>query len=323
MRLIFSLLLLACLLPHTTAIAQEGSQLLLNEQSNLTIDLNPPFPKPDESFTATINDYALPTQSINLRWRIDGAVAPEYTNTRTIQLISPSAGESLTLTVITDLANGTSIETSKTITPVYLDIILEPQTRTPSFYKGRAIPSFSSVVNATALVNGNPAATGNYIYTWRINNTVIEGGSIRGRNTTTFTMPRGQSATLGLQVQRVGGEVIANRLISVFSQDPQIYFYENNPLYGLKERAINQSFALTGSTVNIKAEPYYIDLRVFNSPDLLTWEIDGAEQPRNYTNPYEITLAAFAPGGRSTVEFEVRDTTQVLQGARGSFQVTY
>jgi hypothetical protein len=302
-------------------VSAQSSNMIYGDEA-LTIDLKPQYPNPGETFTATVNDYSLPVQGAGIRWYVDGELLAEAKNDRSLELTAKKSGEETTLKLILDLPSGETISAEKIILPTYLDIIIEPQTRTPAFYKGRGLPSLGSLVNATALLDGNTIDPNTVLYLWRVNNDVLEGGAVRGKNQVSFTMPRGESATLSLEARRPSGETITRRTFTLNSVSPTLSFYETNPLYGLATKAIRDSIVLVGNSVSVRAEPYYLDLRTYNSPDLLEWEVNNTPGDTGGSNPYEVTLAASGLGGASVVDFHVRNLKQVLQGAQGSFAVT-
>ncbi len=320
--LIFLLAFFAYSTPFT--YAQDGSMIYGNQ--SLSIDLEPLYPSPEEPFTATINDYALSAQGVGIHWLVDGKLLADKNNERKISLTAKTVGKPTVIEAVIDLAGGMTVSVKKVIDPVYLDIIIEPQTRTPAFYKGRALPSIDSLINATALVNGNAISPSDLLYTWKLNQSVLEGGTLRGKNHVTFSMPRGRYATLILEVHRPGGETIARRIFDLPSISPTLSFYETSPLYGLNTRTIRDSVSLIGSSLSVRAEPYNLDLRTFNNPDFLEWKLNGTQSPGEGNNPYEITLATAEQGlisGATNINFHVRNTAQVLQGAESSFRVNY
>jgi len=322
MRYIVTLFLALLMVSPVPAAAQIANNLIYGDQS-LTIDLDPAYPSPGKPFTAKANDYALAIQGAGLRWIIDGKAAPQYDNLRTLNLEAKGAGEKTTLELVIDLPSGSNVRTTKVVTPVYLDIIIEPQTRTPAFYRGRALPSIGSTVNATALVDSDSVLPSNLIYTWRLNNETLEGGAVRGKNTVTFIMPRGEFATLSLEVRRPDGITIARRVFNLSNVTPQLSFYELNTLYGLTTKAIVNTLPLSGAGLTVRAEPYNLDLLTYNNPDFLEWQIDNVRTQNPGSNPYEVTVAGSGQIGTSQIEFHVRNTTQVLQGAQGDFRLTY
>jgi len=289
----------------------------------LAIDLEPAFPQPGQAFTATANDYSLPIQGTTIRWSINGELRNEYLNERVIPGTAPLLGKEMTIKLEVSLPTGGSVSIERTIAPVNLDIILEPQTRTPAFFKGRGLPSIGSKINATAIVNGNKVLPSSLIYTWRLNSTVLESGSIQGRNNISFSMPQGRRATLVLDVRELNGEPLAQRIIDVPSVTPSISFYEISTLYGFKQKAVGTAVPLLGDSITLRAEPYNLDLATYNEPDHLEWKIAGVRTQSSAGNPYEITLAATGGSGRVPVSFHVRNTVQLLQGSQGSFDITY
>ncbi len=315
--LLFIFLLL--IFPLQVGLAQFGGA---TGGSGLTINLDPAFPDPGEEFTATVNDYSLSATGAKIRWFIDGKLAPEYQNQRKINQKAKGVGAKTTIELVLDLPSGQSITASTEVRPVYLDIILEPQTRTPAFYQGRALPSYDSLVNAVALVDGEASGISNLVYTWRLNSKATDGGGVRGKNTYTFTVPRGYSSTLSVEVTRLDGTIVAKRIVDVPSIEPSLVFYEMSPLYGLVTKGLVGSFTLIGSSASLLAEPYNLDLRTYNNPDLIEWKIDNQNAVNTGANPYEITIAPTGESGQAKIDFHVRNLRQILQGSSGSI-LTY
>ncbi len=317
----YLLLLITILSASPFGLAQAQSNLEYNEQEALII-LEPMFPDPETSFTASLDDYALPIPGTGVIWYIDGKELTEFANVRTITLQSKGEGVTTKIKAVVPLTSGGSVTVEKIVTPYYLDIIIEPQTKIPGFYLGRPLPSTGSVINATAILNGNMSGS-NLLYTWRLNNTVLEGGPVRSKQTISFTMPQGQFATLSLEVRSKDGTPLARRIIDIINQLPELHYYEVSTLYGLKQRILLDNTPITGSSLTVRAEPYYLDLRTYNDPDHLEWRIDGKPVVNTGNNPYEITLASQGGEGSSVIDFHVRNTVQLLQGARDTFTVMY
>jgi hypothetical protein len=216
--------------------------------------------------------------------------------------------------------SGSTETISKTITPYYLDIIIEPQTHVPSFFQGRALPSPGSTINATALISTNKLLSSEYLYTWRLNNTVIQGGALRGGNRVSFTMPQDSYSVLSLTVTRLDGAVIAKRTISLPSVAPKLLFYEVSTLYGVLETALKSPFALVGNSATVRAEPYYLDSEVFNNPSVANWTIDTTPVG-NGNNPYDITLEKTGVPKQTELVFRVQSTIKLLQGTKETLTI--
>lgn len=313
-------LFLLILLPSGFSVAQ--TNLGYGDQT-LSIVLDPIYPAPNTTFTASADDYALPVQGNSIKWFVDGKQLTEANNQREITLQSKSTGKDTVIELVVSLPGGTTVSAKSVVSPSYLDLIIEPQTRTPAFYKGRALPSVGSVINATAIINGGKVSANNLMYTWRLNGKALENGSVRGKSRISFQMPQGRFVTLSLEVTTLSGEVIAKKIFDLQSVEPTLAFYEVSTLYGLKERAVIGGLSLIGNSVSVRAEPYYLDLNIFNYPKILEWKVDGNQLNNNSQNPYEITLASGGLGGVSEVSFHVRDSIQLLQGVQDKFQINF
>ena len=313
MRLrVFALLL--CFLPLFSH-AQIGTGDFLN--TSLAIELSPAFPSPGDSFTATINDYSSDAYGATIEWSYNDSALDWAFNKRSIELTAPAAGESAALKAVLKKPTGSAVTLTQTITPLYVDIIIEPQTHVPSFFQGRALPSPGSTVNATALLGTDTLLTGDYLYTWRINATVIQGGPLRGGNRISFIMPQDSTSVLSLTVTRLDGRIIARRSISIPVAAPKLLFYEVSTLYGMLTKALQSPFPFIAGSATLRAEPYYLDSAVFNNPSVANWYIDGAVVPSGQ-DPYDITLEKTGDAQRTNIQFRVQSTTKLLQGTKGS-----
>ncbi len=284
------------------------------------LDLQPAFPSPGETVKVSFGDYRAGTVGSEINWFYNGNLIPDAKNKREVAVTAPAVGNSALIKMVVSL-NGLSETHSTLIKPVYLDIIIEPQTHVPEFYTGRALPSIGSQINATALLNDGKTLGNNYIYVWRINDDVYDGGGIRNQNTIQFPMPRGSNTTLSVQVSTYGGVTIARRTLFVPSVKPEIHYYEINPLYGIEAKAITSNFNLISNSATIRTEPYYLDSNVFNYPDILEWTINGQKVSPNASNPYEVTLKKTGDPGEAKLDVHVRSLTQLLQGAKGGITI--
>ena len=223
--IIVSILFFSAPLAYAQSISSQ-----LNDQE--AIVLSPEFPFPGEEVTATLNNYSSFLSGASIEWSVDGLVIPEANNFREVTFIAGEAGKEMKLQVTLKPDIGAARYVTTTIIPVYLDVIFEPQTHVPFFYEGRALPSIESTVNATALIDMGELMNDDLVYHWRVNQTVLEQGPIRGRNKVSFEVPRGKKSTVYIQVSRPSGDILARRAMHLPSVYPEVYFYEENALYG-------------------------------------------------------------------------------------------
>ena len=300
--------------------AQLGEEML---GKNLFLETNTPYPKPNTVVEVKINDYSYGRSVNGITWFVNGEEMKAAANSRSVLVSVGEAGTVADVTAVVENDNNSNDTINLQLRPFYVDLIIEPQTRVPSFYKGRSIPSNGSQVAASVILNGLTTGAENFTYTWEVNDKSIDSGSVRGKNKANFTVPNGRQFTLAVSISDLGGVQVARRIINVMSVDPQIHFYETTALYGLGQRSLSQ-LILTGETATVRAEPYYLDINTFNQPEHLLWQINFNNTQNPSTNPYEITLSRFSNTGQgANVGFEVRSLTNLLQGAKGSLPVSF
>ena len=317
MRIFLLLVLMATILPTTFVQAQFFDGALGGE---LSIVLDPQYPGPRDEVTATLDDYSLNTSGTSIAWFIDQKFVVGSENKREISFTAGDVGTNTTIEVrLTDIS-GHVLATSQTVSPIYIDVIIEPQTYTPVFYAGRALPIYGSTVYLTALVGSNTNLTqaNGYTFNWKLNDQVLGGGSMRGGNKTSLIVPHGSSNIITLSVFNNQGQTIARRLFEIPSVAIDVQFYEINTLYGLSHKAVGESLNLLSNSTTIKAVPYNLDLNSVNGNLFTEWQINGRGQKNTTADPFEITLQRRG-GGSDNITFKVRNLSELLQGDETSF----
>lgn len=310
-----------CFLPLISG-AQFGIGDIQSQQSSIV--LNPAFPNPGDTVTATVNGGSNVFGS-QLTWTYNDEQVEGTDNQRSIEITAGGAGTNSTLSVTVTNPSGQEQVISALIKPLYLDLIIEPQTRVPNWYLGRALPSYASQINATALLHDgtsflNPSTV---VYTWEIDKNPIESGAIRGGNKVSFETPRGKGPVLVVTAADTQGITIASRAVLLNTVTPEMLYYEKHSLYGVSTQSIGSAAAVIGNVLTLQAEPYYLDTRVYNRPDIAQWEINSIETSNGVGNPYEITLSRSGVGGRTLVNFHVRSLQEVLQGTESQITVNF
>ncbi len=147
--------------------------------------------------------------------------------------------------------------------------MVEADTYTPLFYKGRAEPTGGSPVRLIAILRDPPA--GDVVYNWRVDGRVI---ADRGQAITIIAPDQG-SFTVQLSVL-MEGQLVAERNDTIYVSNPQVLLYEVNPLRGQSATAIGSEYALIGAEAELAAVPYFTasgaSLRGI-------WRVDGQPIP--------------------------------------------
>lgn len=315
------LLLFICILLFSPVLSNAQVVNSSVTEAGPSLLLSPMYPAPGENVTITIDNYLSSLYGANISWFINGTEVTGSQNKREIALEAPKANSSTRIEARLSVPErGTQI-LQTTIKPIYLDVIVEPQTHVPDFYLGRALPSTGSVTNLIAIISDKTLSNSEVVYTWRVNNNVLGGGGGRGQNRVSFETPQGSQIIISVTASRVDGTTIAARSFTIPSVSPKLYFYELSTLYGLSYLPLS-SYSLIGNSATIVAEPFNLDSRVYNSPDIKLWRIDNTDTEFS-GNPYEMTFERVDYNGTAKLDFHVRSTTNLLQGARGNLRVNY
>jgi hypothetical protein len=312
------LFLVLFLLPIYAGQAQIVEDLV---GANLFLEASTQYPKPNSYVELKLNDYTYGKTISSIDWFINGTEMPEVANQRTVLVLMGDVGQAQE--IVAKISAGDTTDSTKIVLrPLYTDIIIESETRSPSFYKGRSLPSSGSGVTATLIIDGLKESPGDLLYNWSIDDTPYSNGVVRGKNKIGFYVPDySNNFLLAVSVSDLNGVVIAKRVIQVPIVEPEMVFYETTSLYGTRPISIS-SLIFSGETATIQAEPYNLAVNTFNRPDHLVWEINNEEIQNPATNPYEITLQRSGVSGSSSViDFHVRDLVKLLQGASGSFDI--
>jgi hypothetical protein len=319
--LVFVTILFASIAGHTYAQFDTG---FVNQTSGISVGLSPAYPAPGESVTATLDDYAIGSAFSTIAWFINGTEVMAAKNSRTISFSAPALGEKLTVTAKLTLPGGLTTEASQSISPIYTDIIIEPQTYTPRQYQGRALPSIGSLVRATALVqdkNGfiNPAA---YSYAWKLNGTAMGGGGRNNGLQVEYIVPYGRSHTLTVEVYDRTGLLLARRSTSIQTEDVDLVLYEVNPLYGKSNIAIGGQLQFLSNTLQLRAVPYNLDLRSTPQNTFSEWRLANRVVTSDSASPFDLTLERSGQG-QMPVNFKLRNREALLQGGEVSTSLNF
>lgn len=293
-------------------------------ETQVSIALNPQYPSPFEQFSVTLSDYSLGTAGNTISWQVDGELVANFANLREVRIAAPAVGEAMTIVATVTTPQGDRFTASRTIRPLYIDIIVEPYTYAPALYRGRSLPSFGSRVLLTALLHDVAGIqnAGNYSYTWSINNRVLNGGPVQGGFQSVVTVPHGRDILLGLSIINRQGEVVARRLVTFPSAPVDIQLYEVSPLFGLSHIALADRAPIIGGGTTIRAVPYNLDIFAGNNQLATEWQVDGVRQPYTPQDPFEITVIPNGTG-RSEVRFKLRHIELLLQGGERGVTLQY
>lgn len=196
-------------------------------------------------------------------------------------------------------------------------LAIAPQTWTPAFYTGRALPTNGSETTVTALVFNNGIQSNvPYQYIWKLNGKRQDTNP--GSNTFTFSSRFDTKTVISVSVVTQQG-TIAEKTITVPMVEPELYFYDVNPLRGISHLAVGQTYALLGEEATFQATPYYVDFQ--NGNLVHQWQINRQEITTE--NPLQLTIQKNQDSGTSRILFKSYNTMQPLQAVEGGFEVQF
>lgn len=294
----------------------------IKEQVSVTVE--PTFPDPNQLVTITLEAFGTDLNKATITWTVNGSSIESGKGVKQFKVNAPNAGQSKKVGIRITPVSGPVITKTVTIAPQTTDIIWEAKTYTPPFYRGKAmytpreevtvvaLPSFTSETGASL----NPNAL---IYKWRNNGEVAGDASGYGRN---VYKVKGsillKENYLDVEITSQGKEKSRKKLTLIPSY-PEVYLYENNPLYGL---LLNDSLEgqepFDVEEKNIAAIPYFFGTDKKNAGNLTyDWNINGVKITTG-SNQSEMNFRnTEGKEGKSLVGVRVNNSSNFLQEGRG------
>lgn len=289
---------------------------------SVSIETSPVYPEPFSEMTALIRAHSLDLNGASIAWYANGEEMSECKNTRSCTYRTGERGAAINITALLTLRNGQTKTVRHSVIPARVDVVIEANTNTPAFYKGRTLPSSGSTIRAIALPFTD-TPTSQLVYTWELNDRVLYGGPLLGKNIATFEIPFSGSGKISVAVARPGGPIFTKKTIEVPTVDPDIVFYEDNPLRGISRVALPSIYQLTGSEMTVRAEPYFMSADMTSADMRTEWEINGNTVDNPSADPRVITLRSGGGTGSFNVEFHIQNLGTLLQDVRDSFTIRF
>lgn len=295
----------------------------------------PKNPTAGDTVLLRVESFAVNLNTATLLWSVDGELVKEGVAVKDISVTAPEFGKKLIVDVIILAADGRKIDKQYVLAPSEVDVLWEAQTYTPPFYKGKALPTFKSLVRVTAIprfggLTSNPKE---YYYQWTYNRNLNVGEAL-GKNSVVIPMGYADSAvpvTVNVSMPETDWKGVKS--ISVEGSMPKIVLYENDPLLGIKfNRPMNSTPGSKGGNSRITGETQYATYAVpyfFSTDDLLNnklifrWEVN-----RKYTSPglsprYLTLLKPETGNADYNLSLRVQNPNRILQDARANAEVSF
>ncbi len=307
-----------------TYVPYTHAQSFFNENTSVHLIPNPEFPSPNSQVQITLDDYSVQTTGADITWYIQGTENKDFRNERSISLVTGTLGEKITVRVVLTRSNAPALSSSITIVPSVVDLILEANTYVPDFYKGRALPSTESRVRAIAVVHDNSSTPDTtYTYKWMVGDAVMFGGPVKGKNVLDFDIPHYDSGELSVEVFNSKGETLGKQSLTLPVVEPELHFYEHNPLRGLYQREVANPLTLIGEETTIYGEPYFMNTRMREQDASFSWSINSESAEHDAETPNAITLRHVGGEGSAEIGLTIVTKGQIPQFLESAFSLFF
>lgn len=292
-------------------------------EESLSVNIFPESPGPNENVSISLESFSINLKTSNISWTQDGVSIASGLGITNVIIQTPSEGSNTVIVVRIAKATGGISERTITITPAAVSLIYEALTYTPPFYKGGAVFTRESSARFTALTNFIKPGVGKInpnqlLYTWQVNDYVIEELSGVGRNVLEYPgalVQRGMDVSV--EVSSIDGVLTGADEIFIDIEEPKVLMYEKNPLYGpLFEKAVSGQFMMERDEISLIAVPYFFDARTSGDSSLdFNWFVNGREAQTLLGR--ELTLRnETGEEGLATVSLVTEQIDHILQSAQ-------
>lgn len=317
-----------CLLLFCFAVSSIPLEVSAQTQfvsSNTKLVTNPVYPRPQSSTTVTLEAFSNDLTGAKITWYVDGVAQSSFENARSISILTGNAGENTTVSAVVTYHSGWSETVRTTIAPTVIDLIVEPQTTAPDFYKGKTLPSAGSSVRLVAIpqlfVGNTQLDPENLVYTWSANGKTLFGGPQTGKSDATILMPNAGALTIILTVSTQDGLRKANTSQTIRSEQPHTAFYEDTSLYGIIPLAPT-NFIVSKEEITVRAEPYNMSLGSFGNAKRI-WELNGRRIDNPSGDPELITLRKNNSTAAANISYSIESLGGSFQYADNSFKISF
>jgi hypothetical protein len=291
----------------------------------------PKIPAPGEQVTITVESFSSNLDKALISWKADGKTIKEGLGQKTVSFFAPESGKTLNISLTIKKEGGGLIQKTFTFSPADVDIIYEAETYTPPFYKGKALFTSEATIKYIAMPNfvssnGQKIDPNNLVYTWKINDSIVQNASGYGKRT--FETKGGiiqRPSKVGVEVSAINSTLKAKDSVMIETQQPEVVLYENNPLLGvIYEKGVFGSFLLNRPEVELQSIPYFFSTKSKEVSDLqYTWKINGNVAEISSQSSYSRFRNETGKAGHSIISLDVQHFTNILQLAATKLDLNF
>lgn len=286
--------------------------------SDFSVEMIPNNPTPNETVLAKVVSYQFDVDRSNVTWTFNGQVIAKGVGKKDASFTAPDFGKEsrLVVSIVTD--KGVSTSKAINLAGNDIDFLWEARTTVPPWYKGKALPSFKSLVKVTAVPHlfsgGVEVAHSNLVYEWSLNYKNMPEASGFGKNSFIFRLNDYEKFAVGLRVSTKGKNASFEKYIDLSASDskPKVVFYSDSPLEGVNHNnALVREVSLVEREITVRAEPYFF---TDNASEIFSYEWmmnDKSIVPDTFPNI--LSLRAGDNSGSSILGLTVKRGFQIAE----------
>ena len=317
------------LLQHAVVFAQSAPT---DTSNSVQISISPSTPNAGDSVTIDLSSASVDLSSAKITWYVDGVPGQSGTGQKSLTVTAKNAGETTNIKAVVEMPDGTSNSISTQIMPAGVDIIVEPTSYVPPFYKGKSVFTNQGTVRIVAIPNvvvkGTKVSSKNLVFDWQQDGANLVSDSGMGQDSITVdgSIPA-KDINITLSVLDSSGNILAGSSKTISTDDPKVFVYENNPLYGiLFNKAVMGNYYLgQKSELDLIAEPYFFNLSSNSGTDsTYKWLINGNYvSPSGQTNELLLKQTSTNLSGTASISLSADNNVRIFQFANTNFNVTF
>jgi len=298
----------------------------------LDITINPKNPEPYQSVKANLKSFSYDLNRSQITWLLNGVVKKSGMGLTEFSFSALGSGQQTNLRVEVIAPNEGLQVISSSFIPSVVDLIYEAVSYTPPFYKGKTLNPNQGRVIVVAVPelirpSGEKLANQNIIYSWKKDGKVEQSASGLGKNTIVFngTVPI-RDAVIEVTASSLDNTLSAYKKITIGNiKNPEIIFYENNPIYGIMmNRAISSNVKMISDEFGVLALPYFFTIKEQQSSDLeYIWSLNG-KKVNNQSPINSFTARVDTSGaGSAQIRLKLNNLSRIFQFTENNYTLNF
>ncbi len=299
--------------------------------TNLSIGLSPHHPRPGDAVHLTADGTGILLSDSAIVWRANGKVIAQGIGATAANVVAGALGSETNVEIDVAMSDGSVRSAQAILAPTELDVLISSDSYTPSFYRGRALPSGGTNLVAQALArferaDGTFIADSDITYTWKRDGEVLGGLSGRGKSNAVIpVMHLFTGNVITVDAASSDNTRSGETTVSLPTITPVLDLYEDHPLYGiLYNKALGASAFIPEPEMVFAATPYFAQATSASDANFsYAWRVNDTPISPSTVSPNEITINASNSSGEANIALEVTHATNYFMYSKATWNITF